>query len=521
MLKQIPAHQRDNILAEIANLESIVTREGTEAFAAIIKQYGDDNIYALALYYAAGSWGYLMPTLATEKGLEYAAADYTKHSPLSLDQEKQSLRWSPCDSPYHGSSELDAMMPETATSLLELEALWSEAQAWLFDNESDDDAEDGLDRGYKLVAEIHDLIHASVIKALSDMANTSAVRAYKEKTHCVICLNAGDISQEDFLRDVKALNPESVYLSVQAELEQADQISKLEPELWEKKRNEEKKNPPTTKLILKDFEDIIENFSPSFKQLDDSIIIESDKEHFGYPGSAYECAFNRFNLMEILQASPHFEELDKLFGHFIGENFKKDDLLPQIGRALVIKLGELLSRSFPGRSFYTHLVVNRNELYRFAFVLNRQDGYTFDMKCASINEGVHELRRIGPLPATIKVPCGFLQDNGQYLVQIFGIEGNKLFTEKSLHKEILLAGSDTSFEDAKQAARDLILDHLNNGFNNSHLDINEIAYPDEFARIKIVTDTPPPSEARFSYIETWDEVEVSPDFLTHNLVEET
>ena len=88
---------------------------------------------------------------------------------------------------------------------------------------------------------------------------------------------------------------------------------------------------------------------------------------------------NRFELMQLLEHSPHYPELDKLYGHFIGVNFQPDDLLPSICRALVARLGKVLNATFPDQQFSIYMAVDRNALYHFSFHRKRNDGYQYTL----------------------------------------------------------------------------------------------------------------------------------------------
>ena len=96
-------------------LEAALYQDSKTAFSLLIDQYADQGIYSLALYHS-GSFGYILPTLATEQGLKQVVASYQQsdyYRDYSEEELQTILRWSPCDSPFHDEDELpmDASEP--------------------------------------------------------------------------------------------------------------------------------------------------------------------------------------------------------------------------------------------------------------------------------------------------------------------------------------------------------------------------------------------------------------------------
>ena len=386
LFNQLPEDVQEKINNELQRLQGIVGRESIDVFKQLIEKCGEEEIYNLGLYYPAGSWGYLIPTISTKRGLNWSVTHHIRHSPLSLEEASTMLRWSPCDSPYHSDGEIDVMMPDTEDALQDWEELISSLEEYV-----------GGEPYYQLINEIHQMIHDVVIDALKKSTLVPEVKSYREAHEdCMITLSAGDLSDEEFLADVKAINGDAAFEKVSEELSQAHEMYFLEDEKWQEKLEQEKENPPTTSLVIEDFAKIVEKFEPQFKEDDGAIYVVKDEEYWGGNDSSSEGQFNRFELMRILSNSPHYDELDKLFGHFLGVNFQKNDLLPQICRALVKKLEQLLVKQFPSKEFCIYLCVDRSSLYYFTFFQNRHDSRSEITPWSYGSEdGVHEMIYVG------------------------------------------------------------------------------------------------------------------------------
>lgn len=513
-LNKLPAEYQQSITRIIQMLKETLIGEAARAFSEILASQAEQDIYSLSLYYSAGSWNYIFPTVASEHGLEQVTQEFVKHSPLTLEQQKIALRWSLTDSPHHGDSEMEGLLPMTHLLLDELESLIAKADpetgsiAWPENNDK------GYDNFYDLIIEIHSLIHDAVVEALIEIARVPEIAEYRSKRQCVISLSAVDLSEDDFLEDVKKINGVETYLVVRDEFDQATQLEDDTGVLWEDKLSYNQNNSPSTDLILENFLDVINNFSPSFKVVDGGVFVNRDEYIDLTPDSAGEADANRFELMELLQDSPHFEEIDRLYGHFIANNFAADDLLPSIGRALTNRLEILLLKAFPERSFFVSLSVQRHSLYFFTFWQNRQDGFTPWLKYYSLDSGVTELNCIGPLPPTLILPCGLFRVMGLYIAQAYGFPVTSFESNRGNDKRPIAASSPISYQKALAELEKISLTYFDKVFVEDRLNLKVIEYPEAVLKN-------PEQAAKYSAeidrIERWTCIEIAPKFIWHHL----
>jgi len=74
-------------------------------FCYALKKYPDEHFYSAALFTCAER-SYVVVSVSTLEGLEKVAREYMTEYPddpeySTLESSMQSLKWSPCDSPYH------------------------------------------------------------------------------------------------------------------------------------------------------------------------------------------------------------------------------------------------------------------------------------------------------------------------------------------------------------------------------------------------------------------------------------
>ena len=89
------------------------------AFSAIQRTHEGEAFYSFALF-TSGDMAYVFPTASTEQGLTQVAHQYFEKGEATgsnLQQERDSLRWSPGDSPLHmeGQPFFEAVNKLTAT----------------------------------------------------------------------------------------------------------------------------------------------------------------------------------------------------------------------------------------------------------------------------------------------------------------------------------------------------------------------------------------------------------------------
>uniref|UniRef100_UPI0040479D22 hypothetical protein n=1 Tax=Rheinheimera sp. TaxID=1869214 RepID=UPI0040479D22 len=358
-----------------------LAREVPEALSVLLHDNHQHRIYNIGLYYAAGSWSYCLPTLASEAGLEQVASDYAIHSMLPFDDVKQQLRWSPCDSPHHSDEALEYMMPDTQEAL---EALSTYCED-LYDFENDD-----FDETDAETEDIHDSIHACVINELKKAVSHPAMRDYIALGG-VVTLQAGDRSQEDFLADVAAIMGDDAHKRVKNELSIANELFEKEHAIQQAMTEDQLLQRETTTLSIADFQQIIDGFKPEFVEKDGGVYLKSERSLPAYTDSEQESLYNRLALWEMLRPSEHFDEIYQKLAGLYGKKPMKLDLLPGIARALATKLKTELRLRFPNKKFKVYICVSRLSLCRIEFCTERYDGFDFDITSDDILPGVQEI----------------------------------------------------------------------------------------------------------------------------------
>lgn len=365
----------------LEKLTDAVAREVPEALSALLKENHKHQIYNIGLYYAAGSWGYCLPTLASEAGLEKVAHAYAVHSMLAVDDIKQQLRWSPCDSPHHSDEALEYMMPDTQEALEALSIYCDD----LYDFENDD-----FDETDAETADIHDNIHACVINELKKAVCHPAMRHYIAQGG-LITLQAGDRSQEDFLADVAAIMGDDAQKRVKHELSMASELFEKEHAMRQALTEDQLRQRQATTLSIADFEQIINGFKPEFVERDGGVYLKSERRLPLYADSEQEALYNRLALWEMLKPSVHFDELYQKLAGLYGQKPMKLDLLPGIARALATRLKTELRLRFPNKKFKVYICVSRLALCRIEFCTERYDGFDFDITSDDVLPGVQEI----------------------------------------------------------------------------------------------------------------------------------
>ena len=166
---------------------------------------GHASLYGFGLY-TTDSASYLTATAFSEPGLDAVVAKYLAgkfgqgRDPALL---RESLRWSPADSPLHevGLELLprsDALVQE-----LDIEGRWDEHDEPLDDEDEDDPSDGPPDPDVLEVFRI-------AAQALRDLDEEGLFGRGADRDRLVLCIWEGDQSNEDRYRHAKALNPPSV-----------------------------------------------------------------------------------------------------------------------------------------------------------------------------------------------------------------------------------------------------------------------------------------------------------------------
>lgn len=177
-------------------LEASLYRDAKAGFETLIEKYADQGIYSLALYHS-GSFGYILPTLATEQGLKQAVADYQQseyYRDYSAQELQTILRWSPCDSPCHDEEELpmDASEPVLQQLNEEVDDL----------SMSDPDWEGKIDQLWQAYMQIC----LNVLQRLDQ----DGVFAALPRNSFTLNLLCGDQDEEERIKWAFQLNPQAV-----------------------------------------------------------------------------------------------------------------------------------------------------------------------------------------------------------------------------------------------------------------------------------------------------------------------
>ncbi|WP_166739298.1 DUF4303 domain-containing protein [Psychromonas algicola] len=249
--KNAPQKLRDELSPLFAILEETIAQEVESAFTAIIANNPNLTLYSLGLYYHG--WGYIIPTFSSEEGLEQVAKHYIeaveqidkrygKGSDQEFDLEKKTLRWSPCDSPHHGEEELESMMPKTEALLSKLSSIMDFAdptfekyqwpQAYQDDSELYDD----------FFSELYYQFEEFVISAMNKIWENKHLHDFFVTNDCALTLNAGDISDENFLEYTEKLNSKRITQKLTQEIQDWHEASKELSKIRRDKRQQELTN---------------------------------------------------------------------------------------------------------------------------------------------------------------------------------------------------------------------------------------------------------------------------------------
>jgi len=184
-------------------LRATLRTELNAAWQRLREAHAQDELYGFGVY-TTGGLSYLTLTAFSERGLDQAvqrmqADEHGRDCDPAL--LRQTLRWSPCDSPLHTLG--GAPLPE------------SDAIVQAFDFEGFDDDDDGdeddededEDDGY---APEVGRIFALVVQALQEMDRQGQFGSGAARERLVLCVWKGDQSLRERHEFARALNPPAV-----------------------------------------------------------------------------------------------------------------------------------------------------------------------------------------------------------------------------------------------------------------------------------------------------------------------
>ena len=199
---------------DIEHFKNTLYKEAAELFPKIIEQYKHEGIYSIALYNSGTSWSYLFPTFATHKGLEKTISAYQKkewYKDETVEELTKDLKWSPCDSPYHGL--LEFYLKETTELVDDI----FEAIQEMYDQECD--AYEGPGEAKTpLTNALQQQLETTCLDTLIKL-DADGVFAGLERDSFILNLLNGDQSYEERLERAEKVNPPSAFASYQQDLQ--------------------------------------------------------------------------------------------------------------------------------------------------------------------------------------------------------------------------------------------------------------------------------------------------------------
>jgi len=207
---------------DATRLLSTLRTELRAAWAEIRAAHAQERLYGFGAY-TTDVASYLTVTAFSEAGLDQVAARYQADKQFGggeLASQRESLRWSPCDSPLHlvGGGHL-----EQSNKIVQiLDAIEAECDAAAGDESDegvdfDDDDEDldesddfeGDGQGDAFDASVDEVFRV-VVLALQEMDREGLFGVGAERDRFVLCLWKGDQSNIERHEFAKALNPPAV-----------------------------------------------------------------------------------------------------------------------------------------------------------------------------------------------------------------------------------------------------------------------------------------------------------------------
>jgi hypothetical protein len=168
------------------------------AFTSIQLAHKDERFYVFALF-TCGDLVYIIPSSSTEEGLTQVAHkyfnDYQKYyKGFSIEQLRELLRWSPCDSPLQGEGE------EYFTELNKLVSIVPNIICEIPHEESWDKFDNFVNKFLGVC-----------VKVLRQLDSEGIFGEGEKRNSVVLNILMGDQGDEERLKYAKMLNPSSVY----------------------------------------------------------------------------------------------------------------------------------------------------------------------------------------------------------------------------------------------------------------------------------------------------------------------
>ena len=199
----------------VAQLKLAIMDEVPPVFLAIIQDYAAEGLYRIALYHCGEYSRYLLVSFSTQKGLEQVTEQYMSDSNLSSAEEKISLKWSACDSPYHDDEGYS--LPKVERILREVR----QQSGLIFDQM---EAHYGYsEKLYDILMAAYEEVHEAIVVCLQDIAKLPAIAAWITESKGTLMLDAGDIGAEILLVDIERINGKQHRDAVKAELDLAEE----------------------------------------------------------------------------------------------------------------------------------------------------------------------------------------------------------------------------------------------------------------------------------------------------------
>lgn len=197
---------------DLQEFKQALFEEASVAFRRIMEDLDHERIYSIALYNSGDDWCYLSPTVSTYAGLRQAAERYTQNDLFrekSVSDLECLLKWSPCDSPHHGSYE--ESMPRTDKALRPLSDLMDD----LYDEEEDDWSESYV---------LHDLLVDACIETLQLLDREGVFGHDLNRLQITLNFLNGDQSNEERLERALRLNPPKLCERLAEDFEKASEV---------------------------------------------------------------------------------------------------------------------------------------------------------------------------------------------------------------------------------------------------------------------------------------------------------
>lgn len=397
IFNNIPLVIKESLVASIDKLAKVVLIDGEALFKSIIRANTDLDIYHLGLFYHSGDWSYCFPTFSSHQGLARVIEHYQRHSVISPEEQSVLLRWSIGDSPHHNDDRYNDFYYKLDVVLREIEGTLDESEEFFdfMNNEID---------YYDFLSDVYTLCWNAVTHALKEIRRIPEISNYCDEKNCVISLYGTDESTEIWLRSIEIINGKSIFTVVAHELSEANEVCLRDMALREIKEEEGRVNPPQPSFTMTDLLPVLEEFDPACMVSDDGAILckAATREFYDYSNmSETEDKCNWIEIFKLLSASKHYDEIDKLYGHFSGPEFKQDNIITQFACLIVKKLSDYLRAEFPNYRFFILMKVDRMSRSLITFFRDRGDGYKFHLnhteEYPENNTGIEEVFEvIGP-----------------------------------------------------------------------------------------------------------------------------